>query len=320
MTEPPELPPVTQVDPASATRAQTLSGAAAFATWFIELYPYVYNTGDAALLEAHSLPECDFCSSVAEGVQGDRATGVEHAYGPVTVTRASAEPRWWGNDPHEYVVSLTMVQDWSEDRGADGAVVARSEPTRYHVSMAVVQRDGEWWTSGVSAVAVQDLPLGNEPLASVLPDDVVTPGDAGTSAGTATTVRYALLRAYAAATGDLGPMTALEDPSCRMCPETHGAVSDLAEADPPVEATVRVEGLHCWTGDPLPWVECNVWIALTDPHGAVSRVHDVIQVTWDGTRWAVTRTYGIEGGHRPPHGLLGVASVQQPDRDRPVAA
>ncbi|KGM17319.1 hypothetical protein N867_05640 [Actinotalea fermentans ATCC 43279 = JCM 9966 = DSM 3133] len=287
---PPTAPPAGSALPGNVEQTPEEADAAAFGRWFMELFPYIHNTGDTALWEAVSSPECSYCASVLEVVRSDATAGIENAYGPVTVTHARASARWWA-DPGDYLVSLTLTVAPAEDRGPDGLVTDRRGPTRYDVSVAVALADGEWLVEGVSAAAVQELPLGGEPIADTLPVDVVEPGSDRTSAGVGTSVRYSLLRAYAEATGDLGPLSALESPECTTCSETHAFVTSLADAVRPHGAQVRFETGTCWTGDPLPWVECHVWLSRTIPGRAPSYSHDITRVTWDGTRWAVSRTF-----------------------------
>ncbi|WP_147525028.1 DUF6318 family protein [Cellulomonas timonensis] len=47
----------------------SVEGAIAAATYFVELYPYVYNTGDLAEWNALSHPECLTCTGIATKVE-----------------------------------------------------------------------------------------------------------------------------------------------------------------------------------------------------------------------------------------------------------
>ncbi|MDM8086560.1 DUF6318 family protein [Cellulomonas cellasea] len=78
----------------------TVDGAIAAATYFISLYPYVYNTGDLSEWNTLSDPECAFCSSVNENVEKLRQDGHHLSGGGVTVVRSSGTEievgKWFG--------------------------------------------------------------------------------------------------------------------------------------------------------------------------------------------------------------------------------
>ena len=76
----PERPVVAKPVPPESIGRSDMFGAAAAAQYFLELYPYVYATGDLADWTSMAHPECLFCSIVAENVEaiyarGDFATG-----------------------------------------------------------------------------------------------------------------------------------------------------------------------------------------------------------------------------------------------------
>ena len=52
-----------------------VQGAIAAAQYFLELYPYAYNTGDLTEWREMSHPECIFCASVIENVEALHASG-----------------------------------------------------------------------------------------------------------------------------------------------------------------------------------------------------------------------------------------------------
>src|SRR5690554_3704314 len=54
-------PEVEKPAPPDAMRRDDVAGAEAAAQYFLQLYPYVYATGDLSEWEAMSDPECVFC-------------------------------------------------------------------------------------------------------------------------------------------------------------------------------------------------------------------------------------------------------------------
>ena len=63
-----ERPEVEKPTPPEAMRRDDVAGAEAAAQYFLQLYPYVYATGDLTDWKAMSHPECGFCRSVETDV------------------------------------------------------------------------------------------------------------------------------------------------------------------------------------------------------------------------------------------------------------
>ena len=117
-------------------------GAVAAATYFLSLYPYVYNTGDLTAWKALSHPECVFCASVVTNVEEMHAKGHRQDGPTVTVEKAAGREV----DPGVFfAVDVEMVQGASKELDATGKVVDEVlDPTNIRVSVAVV-REGEHW-------------------------------------------------------------------------------------------------------------------------------------------------------------------------------
>lgn len=115
--------------------------AMAVARYFLELYPYVYATGDLAEWKALSHPECVFCASVVTNAEALYAAGQRAQGGMVRITESSVKEisdRW-------YSVQLTMTQDPSTTIGSDGAVVEDfPEEKTYATGIAVLWEGGAW--------------------------------------------------------------------------------------------------------------------------------------------------------------------------------
>ncbi|MBE6482678.1 MAG: hypothetical protein E7Z94_09985 [Actinomyces ruminicola] len=91
----------------------TPDGAAEAATYFIELYPYVYATGDLDTWQNMSEDDCEFCNSVVSN-----ATELQNAGGWIDPWEQEITPlEWWTdeNDPNRYVVR-TQVNSHERDQ------------------------------------------------------------------------------------------------------------------------------------------------------------------------------------------------------------
>ncbi|MEE6272641.1 DUF6318 family protein [Georgenia sp. MJ206] len=136
--------------PASMDRDDVV-GAKAAAQYFIELYPYVYATGDLDEWRAMSHSECEFCASVVENVEALHAQDGYALGGEVEVTAVS------GADPAEgsnyYSVELAVEQGPGAEYRADGEEL-RSDDGGSNQLRYAVERTKERWL--VRAVDVQD--------------------------------------------------------------------------------------------------------------------------------------------------------------------
>lgn len=121
----------------------SVDGAIAAATYFLELYPYVYNTGDLAEWTAMSHPECQFCASVVENVTAMHKQGHHSEGAEVSVL----ESRGTEVTPDEYVdVALRLRQGPSRELDAQGKVVDETTSAVEHDAHVVVVREasGPW--------------------------------------------------------------------------------------------------------------------------------------------------------------------------------
>jgi len=128
-TVPPERPDLSQVD------AET---AEALAVYFLQLYPYVYATGDLTDWRTLSHPECIFCASVIGNVEKMHAAGNHSEGGLVQVGEATVlggEEVW--------LVSVPMVQEPSATLDSTGGIVEDIPETKsYLVDVAITVVDG----------------------------------------------------------------------------------------------------------------------------------------------------------------------------------
>lgn len=131
-----------------------VDGAVAAATYFLSLYPYVYNTGDLTAWKALSHPECVFCASVMTNVDEMHSKG-NHQVGP-TVTVDAAVGR--EVDPGVFfAVDIDTTQGPSKELDPRGEVIDEMlDSTKIHVSIAVVREGGSWIIRGSEATVASE--------------------------------------------------------------------------------------------------------------------------------------------------------------------
>ena len=97
----------------------SVDGAIAAAQYFLELYPYAYNTGDLTAWRGMSHPECVFCASVVTGVGELTADGGWVEGGEITVHEISATPPELPNP--NYFVEIDVREAGSIRHHGDGS-------------------------------------------------------------------------------------------------------------------------------------------------------------------------------------------------------
>lgn len=128
-----------------------IDGAVATATYFLSLYPYVYNTGDLTAWKALSHPECIFCASVKDGVEETAA--LQHRYEGTALSVVSATGT--EVDPGVFfAVEVRATQVPGTEVDADGTVIAAPAPGEQDldISMVVLHEAGSWIVRAVETV------------------------------------------------------------------------------------------------------------------------------------------------------------------------
>ena len=132
---PPERPDMSVVDAATAE---------AVAKYFLELYPYVYATGDLTEWQALSHPECIFCASVISNVEEMVAAG-EHWEGGLATL---APPRTTAVSSDFFSVTIEAEEAPARRVGADGATAEESTGGRSLMTVIVINEGGTWRVRG----------------------------------------------------------------------------------------------------------------------------------------------------------------------------
>jgi hypothetical protein len=120
----------------------SVDGAIAAATYFLSLYPYVYNTGDLTQWKAMSHPECIFCASVVTGVEEMHAKGNHQEGLDVTITSAVGTEV----DPGVFFdVTLEVTQGPGAEVDPLGSAVGEPTPQKRFTIAVVVLRESDLW-------------------------------------------------------------------------------------------------------------------------------------------------------------------------------
>ncbi|WP_066582599.1 DUF6318 family protein [Cellulomonas timonensis] len=120
----------------------TIDGAIAAATYFMSLYPYVYNTGDLTEWNALSHPECIFCASVVDGVEEMHNRGNHSVGAEMAVANAVAVEL---NPGHSFSVQATLSQGPTTEIDATGIVVSQTAATQTSDARLVMFWEGDEW-------------------------------------------------------------------------------------------------------------------------------------------------------------------------------
>ena len=118
------------------------AGAEAVAVYFLQLFPYVFATGDLDDYRALSHPECIYCANVISHVERVVAAQQRSEGGLVAASEVSAletDPgRWW-------LVTLTLVEQPSVTLDAGSSVIEEFPDVKtYRTDIAVI-REGDKW-------------------------------------------------------------------------------------------------------------------------------------------------------------------------------
>ncbi|MCC2319528.1 DUF6318 family protein [Cellulomonas xiejunii] len=123
-----------------AMATPSADGAAAAASYFISLYPYINATGDLAEWNALSSPECSFCSGITANVTDLHSRGHRNVGGAEILAASGTEVdagRW-------YSARLHVRIDASVDLDAEGRVLEDHPLEDREIDIVMTWSDG--WT------------------------------------------------------------------------------------------------------------------------------------------------------------------------------
>lgn len=130
-----------------AMERDDVEGAIAAAEYFIELYPYVYATGDLEEWEEISDADCQFCQGVADSASELRDSG-GYGEGPVIeVSGREVFPR--ADEQNQLIVELSAEEGASRHLDSRGEAIKESDGGPLEILVAVSYDEAEWLVRGV---------------------------------------------------------------------------------------------------------------------------------------------------------------------------
>ncbi|WP_418606211.1 DUF6318 family protein [Georgenia sp. SUBG003] len=137
-----DRPEVEKPVPPDAMARDDVAGAEAAAQYFLELYPYVYATGDLAEWKAMSDPECVFCQSVVDNVE-ELYSGGGFGVGPeIEIRTVDGSPPREGNE--YFAVWIDVGEGKSSIFDAQGVQTASSDGGPAAFDFAIKRSEGRW--------------------------------------------------------------------------------------------------------------------------------------------------------------------------------
>ncbi len=123
------------------------AGAAAAASYFFALYPYVFASGDLAEWSALSSDTCEYCQNVRKSVEDQTARGVVGSGAEVTVESAEGIEVTPGET---YAADLVVTQAPSFEMTRDGERVPDGDGGRFQIHVALGWESG-WVVRAIDA-------------------------------------------------------------------------------------------------------------------------------------------------------------------------
>ncbi|MFD1504701.1 hypothetical protein FE374_12175 [Georgenia yuyongxinii] len=140
-------PEVEKPTPPDAMRRDDVAGAEAAAQYFLELYPYVYATGDLAEWEAMSHPDCTFCASASESARKLTQEGGHQAGGRLVFN--FLDSRAPSSDGDFFVVWLDAHEEALRRVDSSGLVIASHDGTLVEFDVALLNQETKWLVRGI---------------------------------------------------------------------------------------------------------------------------------------------------------------------------
>ncbi|WP_136192713.1 DUF6318 family protein [Actinomyces procaprae] len=120
----------------------TPTGAADAATYFLNLYPYVYATGDLDAWKNMSEDDCEFCNSVI-----NNATELHDSGGWTDPWEQEITPlEWWTDqeDPNRYVVRAQASYEAHSSHSGDGTSSTASDAADEILLIQMRWTESDW--------------------------------------------------------------------------------------------------------------------------------------------------------------------------------
>jgi len=129
------------------------AGAEAAAVYFVELYSYVYATGDFEAWDELTTEDCDFCSVVRQSVAEIYASdGYVHT-SPPSIQDVSSQV--WPDESGDFAVVVIVENAGFKDYDSSGALIEEFPSERVQAGVLVEHSVDGWQVLGSEAEAVE---------------------------------------------------------------------------------------------------------------------------------------------------------------------
>ncbi|BDO43517.1 hypothetical protein CELD12_30070 [Cellulomonas sp. NTE-D12] len=139
--------------PDALDQPPTLEGAKAIATYFLLLYPYVYQTADLTEWNALSHPQCTFCSEASAEVRARVAAGQRVKGGNLDVRDIRGTEVTVGRF---FEIQAVTHEARSQTVDSMGTVVDDYASGGNSVDMVVLFENGSWTVRGIDHKALSE--------------------------------------------------------------------------------------------------------------------------------------------------------------------
>ncbi|HLS25864.1 MAG TPA: DUF6318 family protein, partial [Beutenbergiaceae bacterium] len=124
------------------------AGAEAAAVYFVELYSYVYATGDFATWDEFTTEDCNFCAGVRERLEAHYDEGGYAVADAPTFESVNAHVQ--ESDAGDFSVDVVFLSPEVTWIGADGDVVEDFAEVRTRIWVLLEHREDSWLVGGVT--------------------------------------------------------------------------------------------------------------------------------------------------------------------------
>ncbi len=127
---------------------ESLEGAVAAGTYFMQLYPYVFATGDLSVWDEMRTEECSFCADISSKVETLHADDGSTTGGEIAILNSSGGGPY--GEGHHYLVQLDISEEPSVRISGDGSreeVVGGDYP---EILISVLYTSDGWRIEGLN--------------------------------------------------------------------------------------------------------------------------------------------------------------------------
>lgn len=121
-----------------------IEGAKAAAQYFLELYPYVYSTGDLSAWLEIAHPDCEFCAGVAENVEDLHGDG-GYADGPA-IEFVKVDAQAPTSDNEYFAVRVEAIEHPSSRFDGSGTVLGSQDGGPIDADIALQRTTAGQWS------------------------------------------------------------------------------------------------------------------------------------------------------------------------------